>query len=247
MNDPVSPSNNAPRPSSGRTHQSGDAAHLGQEKRKLGMRGGPSRESQFIGYLVLALGIVAVISVLLMALSGGVDTNSPEPDPKITQALQNEMASSPQNNVSSPMPAATPELALKRQNGVKANDLNGGWKASIGDYVAVMQIDKGLFQIILAPATPGLPRIYTSGTFKMLDDIAILEPRSDWKAPKAAPNTNIQYERLTRGTFPMVVGFQKGAMIWQNVPVSEKRIYVPPRSPLLLDQGQDYIVWKSLD
>lgn len=205
-----------------------------------------SRESKFIGYLVLGLGVLAVISVLIFAFSGGNVDTSGETDQQVAESLQKDMAA-PAKMAKLKPAAPKPELVMPRQKGIDASDLTGSWKSSLGDYVAVMQMDKGAFQIILAPMNHDLPRMYSSGSFTMIDDIAVLTPRSDWKAPPPPPGQDVEYERLTRGEYSMIVGFKDGAMVWQNIPESEKRVSAPPRSPLLLDPALDYIVWKKLD
>lgn len=202
-----------------------------------------SPESRFIGYLVLGLGVLAVISVLILAFSGGPDISEDNPDPQVAQRLQTDMPKRSSGQAAAPKP----QLVMPRQKGVDMDDLEGSWMANIGPYVAVMQIGKGAYQIILARAEPEFPRIYSSGTISMIDDIAVMKPRSDWKAPATPAGSGISYERLTRGTYPMIAGFKDGAMIWQNVPQGETRTYVPPRSPLLLDRSRDYIVWKKQD
>lgn len=204
-----------------------------------------SRESKFIGYLVLGLGVLAVISVLVLAFSGGPDTSDAEIDPQVTAQLQNDIEGN-KAPVQQTTAKPKPELVMARQKGIDLSDLRGGWKSASGDYVLVMQMDKGAFQIILAPMDANLPRMYSSGSYTLLDDIVILKPRSDWKAPPAPQGSDIRYERLARGQYAMIVGFKDGAMIWQDVPQSEKRVSIA-RSPLLQDNSLNYIVWKKLD
>lgn len=198
-------------------------------------------QSQMVGYAVLGVGILAAISVLIMAFRGGVDTGGPEPDPQVTASLQQDI--SRQEQAVPATVAKESKLALKRQK-ISAGSLSGGWKALIGDYMAVLQMDNGAYQVILASADPVVPRLYSSGSYTMIDDIIVLSPRSDWKAPTPPAGSSIEYERLTRGDYAMVVGFQDGAMVWQSVPSSETRVSYS-RSPLLLEQGRDYIVWKK--
>ncbi len=238
MNDPANPASPPPRPKNGQARLRPNPA--GAPRRPISL----SHESRFIGYLVLGLGVIAVISVLILAFSGGVDTNEPLPDPTVTANLQSGLSKDAGKVAEA---GNTKALSMSRQKGIDAGDLAGGWQASIGDYVAVMQISKGLFQIIMAHPNAALPRLYSSGSYSMIDDIVVLQPRGDWKAPAVAPGSGIKYERLTRGQYPMIVGFKDGTMVWQNVPQGETRTYVPPRSPLLLNPDKDYIVWKKLD
>ncbi len=230
MNDPAQPSNPVRR----RAPDGGRRRRAVQEM---------SPESRFVGYLVLGLGVLAFISVLILAFAGP-DVSEEGPDPQVAGRLQTDMAS--QSRREEALDKA--QLVLPRQKGVDMGDLQGSWMANIGPYVAVMQIGKGAYQIILARGEPEFPRLYSSGTISMIDDIAVMQPRADWKAPAAPAGSGIRYERLTRGSYPMIAGFKDDAMIWQNVPQGvETRTYVPPRSPLLLDPSRDYIVWKRQD
>lgn len=198
-----------------------------------------------MGYLVLGLGILAVVTVLMLAFGGdSVDTNEPAPDAAVSANLQSGLSEN-MKGAQAPQQTAPAPLALARQKKVDIGDLDGGWKASIGPYVGVLQMEKGLFEVILARPEPELARLYSSGTYTIMDDIVVLKPRLDWKPPTAQPG--FRYERLTTGSYPMIVGFKNGAMVWQNVPQTEKRIYVPTRSPLLLDKTREYIVWKRAD
>lgn len=199
-----------------------------------------------MGYLVLGFGALALIAVLIIALSGpSLDTDEGLPDEKTAASLQ-ETIQQTGRAVGTPQPAqsVSPQLVLPRAKSVKESQIEGGWQSQIGDYVAVLQIQRGAFQIILASTDPARTRLYSSGTYRIIDDIVALEPRLDWKAPATQ---GAAYERLTTGSYPMIAGFKDGAMVWQNVPRGESRIYVPTRSPLLLDPQKNYIVWKRVD
>jgi len=201
-----------------------------------------SRESQFVGYLVLGLGVLSVITVIILAFSNrGVDTDEKAPDARITASLESGLS---KGMTSGAAKADNAQLAMARQSGIKAGDLQGGWKAAIGPYVGVLQMDKGVFQIIMARPEPEFSRLFSAGTYKLVDDLIVFTPQMDWKPAGAG---NVRYERLTAGQYPMIVGFKNGAMVWQNVPQSEKRVYVPSRSPLLSDTDKNYIVWKKTE
>lgn len=202
--------------------------------------------SRLIGYLILGVGILAVMGVLILALGrNNIVMDEREPDAKTAASLQQAMEMSPYTSGAGETANKEEQaLVLPRVKSIRDAQVQGGWQSMIGDYVAVLQIEKGAFQIILAPVRPDFPRLYSSGTYRILDDIIVLTPRLDWKAPSGQ---GIVYERLTTGSYPMIAGFQDGAMVWQNVPAGEERIYVPPRSPLLLESGKNYIVWKKVD
>lgn len=206
----------------------------------------PSRESRFIGYLILGFGAVALLSVIIIALSNPtLDTDEALPDEQTTARLQETIQQTGVSvpSVQAPAPSA-PQLVLPRAKSVKESQIAGGWQAQIGDYVAVLQMKDGAFQVILAHPNPARARLHSSGSYRLIDDIVALEPRLDWKAPVSQ---GVSYERLTTGSYPMIAGFKDGAMVWQNVPREDRRIYVPPRSPLLLDPQKNYIVWRRAD
>lgn len=233
-----------------RRPQETQASRTPSQKRAAGARKPMPRpmtpqQSQLVGYVVLGAGVLAVIGVLMLAFSGNAPTSVPEPSPQVAESLQEDISRQTLAPNKSAAPPAQPKLVLKRQK-VSAGSLTGGWKALIGDYIAVIQMDKGAYQVILAHADPVVPRLYSSGTYALMDDIITLSPRSDWKAPTPPAGSGIRYERLTRGDYSMIAGFKDGAMIWQNVPDDEKRLSAS-RSPLLLEQDDDYIVWKKAD
>jgi hypothetical protein len=241
MNEQTPPLQAPPR------RKDGQAARLQQRRgdHKKMPRPMTPQQSQMLGYAVLGVGVIAALSVLILAFrgfGGGGDVfNVPEPAPQVAEKLQEDISRQPRS--APPAPAQEPKLVIKRQK-INSGNVTGGWKALIGDYIAVIQMDKGAYQIILAPADPVVPRLYSSGTYSVLDDIITFRPRSDWKAPTPPAGVNIRYERLTRSDYSMIVGFKDGAMIWQNVPEDEKRISAY-RSPLLIEQDEDYIVWKK--
>jgi hypothetical protein len=200
-----------------------------------------SRESRFIGFLVLGFGALAVIAVLMMAFSG------PDAVP-LTQeqeVLSKELAAV--ESPSAPAQVAQQKPVLKRQKKISESDMQGGWQAVIGDYLTVLQIQKGAFQIIMALPDPQMPRKYFSGTYTILDDMIVMKPVFKWGEPKKPAGSTITYSRLTSSSIPMIVGFDRGNMVWQNVSQDETRIYVPLRSALLAGSDQDYIVWKKTD
>lgn len=206
----------------------------------------PTRESRFIGYVILGFGAVALLSMLIIALnSPSIDTDEALPDEQTTARLQ-ETIQQTQTPAPRAQPASSPaaQLVLPRVKSVNESQVAGGWQAQIGDYVAVLQMKGGAFQVILAHPDPARARLYSSGVYRLIDDIVALEPRLDWKAPVSQ---GVFYERLTTGSYPMIAGFKDGAMVWQNVPRDDRRIYAPPRSPLLLDPARNYIVWRKAD
>lgn len=138
------------------------------------------------------------------------------------------------------------ELNFKRQPGIRATDIVGSWQTQIGRYTAVLDVNKGAYQLILADPQDYSRRLYSSGTYSTIEDIFIFVPHLDWKPPLSPPGVEIEYDQLTSGKFPVIAAIQQGNMLWQNPPKSEKRIVVPYALSILIDGNQDYLVWQRL-
>ncbi len=177
-----------------------------------------SRESRFVGYLVLGFGVLAIIAVLIIALGG-----KKEETPVVA--------------------GAKPEA----QSLIAQSDMEGDWQAAIGKFTAVLQIRKNVYQIILAQPDPNAPRYYSSGTFKVVEDVMVLTPRIDWPPPASPAGKKIGYSILTQAPFPMIAVFKDGGMLWQNPPQSEKRVRAPLTSPIFKSERVDYVSWKKLN
>ncbi len=217
-----------------------------------------SRESRFIGYVVLGFGVLAVVTVLILAFSGGVNVNdAPVPEEADVKAIQSELATTApvQQAAADPQPArqaaplpkrTTGKLSFARQENVTAGDLVGSWQSMMGKYTAVIQMDGKVYQIILASPDPAASRIYSSGTYKILDDIVTFMPRTDWPEPSPGRGAKLKYDKLTRAPFSLLVAFQKGRMLMQNVPQSERRVVTTPYSALFMSEKIDYVVWQKI-
>ncbi len=243
--------------------------------RKIKPDYGSSKESRFVGYMVLGFGIVAVMSVLLIAANrfggnneqtGGqpvatpVAVMSPTPQtlvPPATPAapdLQNRVAKDLLGNLSSPFSQERgqykelpkDELYFKRQPDLDSAAIEGAWQAMISNSTAVLQLSKGTYQIVMADPAQYSYRQYSSGTYTVMEDLITLTPRNDWAPPSPPKGTDIVYASITSAPFPVMAGFKSGKMLWQNPPSSETRIYVPRMLPLLQDSAQGYIVWQPV-
>ncbi len=204
-----------------------------------------SKESKFIGFLVLGFGVLAIITVLILAFGGekevAVSYKKVEPVRNLAPELM-------PNKRAAAVKKATPkkdELLFKRNPDFDAAKMNGEWQAMIGKYTAVLQIDKNVYQVILATQDPMGTRVYSSGTFKVLEDLVMLMPRRDWPKPASA-SKDIKYRSMTSAQIPVVAFFDGEEMIWQNPPKSEKRVLSPYKSPLMMSQDQEAILWKRL-
>jgi len=76
--------------------------------------------------------------------------------------------------------------------------------------------------------------------------MVVLEPRLDWPPPKTPQGSGMRYDRLTAGSYPLIVGFKGRQMLWQPVPFTENRVYVPLRNPLFIDTDQRFIAWDKI-
>lgn len=218
-----------------------------------------SRESRFIGYVVLGFGVLAVATVLILAFSGGVDVkNAPVPQQEAVKAIQSDLASTPSPPATPSATQAAPreqakpvrrtagKLAFARQSDIPVSDMNGGWQSMIGKYTAVIQLDGKVYQIILASSDPAASRVYSSGTYQVVDDIITFTPRTDWPEPSNARGASLKYNKLTRSPFSLLVGFQQGRMLMQNVPSSEDRVLTTPYSAMFMNEKVDYVVWQKI-
>lgn len=257
------------KPSSQNPRQSSRGRRPTQKPPLLGL----SKESEFIGYIVLGFGVLAVIAVLLVAVNrfGGASKNvvtqnnvtgvaqtDPLPSsvkpvtPQNNQDLQNRVAQDLLGNMKENFSTEPIEIQKKdknqllfdRQPNIKPSDIEGSWQANVGKKTAVLQMVNGTYQIIIADPMEYSYRKYSSGNYTMIEDIILFQPRTDWPKPKPPPGTDVQYSQITMAKFPAIAAIQKGKMLWQNPPASEKRVYVPRGLAVAKDTANGLIVWQ---
>lgn len=214
-------------------------------------QGGPrppqSRESKFIGYLVLGFGIVAVVAVLLLAFMGGgaPDTNVRQPAPGQAAKIA---PLKPQELIQAPEPVPEPEYKspFKRQPNMDAAGLDGNWQGMIGQFTAVLQMNKGVYQIILATDDSYMPRYYSSGTYKVLEDMITFTPQNNWPPPVTRSGKG-NYQAITRAPFSLMSAFYEGKMLWANVPPTEERVRRYLEVPVFMSEDVAYVVWQRIE
>ena len=218
-----------------------------------------SRESRFVGYMVLGLGVVAVIAVLMIAASkfGGkqdaqplsqtpmsaqnnvVAPNQLVDDKNLQARVAQDLLSGMKPVTATPVkPVAKKELYFRREPDLNAPDIEGAWQTMISKSTAVLQMNGGTYQIVIADPKEYSRRLYSAGTYKVLEDIILLTPRLDWPAPQAPKGTDVNYAPITSAEFPVVAAIKSGKMLWQNPPSSETRIYVPRAMPCMPIPGR---------
>lgn len=244
-----------------------DRPRVKQAPQHKGMPATP--ESKFIGYVVLSFGILAVVAVFIVALnlrSGPAKQVATQNTQQVTQSdtvklpapespgsLQARVAKDLSANfipdpakTAPPPPEPVKELYFKRQPGIKPADVTGAWQTQIGRYTAVLEITASSYQLILADPTNYSSRFYSSGTYSVIEDLFTLTPHREWAAPKSPPGVTVSYISLTASPFPVMAAIQKGHMLWQNPPFTEKRVLVPNSMPIMIDGAQRYLVWQRL-
>ena len=226
-----------------------------------------SKESKFVGYVVLGFGLLAVLAVAVIALGGGdnaekVDTaTARDPAYNFGRPTQNPAPPAPTNlnaraaqdlaanlpPVQAPPPLrAKGELFFARQPKLDARAIEGTWQAVVGKYTAVLQIGAGRYQVVLANPYEYGYRLYSAGTYNKTEDILRLTPQNSWPVPNTPAGMPISYSKITTAPFPVIAAVDQGRMFWQNPPRSEKRVLVPNTLPLLVGEPQDYIAWQKL-
>lgn len=235
----------------------------------------PSAESRYIGYLVLGFGVLAVVAVAILALSGRKDAGTQNKtveaqaqiltqaqkaaaQPQIavekppmsanvaTRAAQDLMQDLNGQTLAAPREQAEDGLYFPRQPKVKRENLEGTWRGVVGRYAVALKMQGGTYQIILANPDEYSRRLYSSGEYKITEDIIEFSPRRDWPAPTPPVGTDVRYQNITSSPFPVIAAMDKGEMLWQAPPVSETRVLEMTRMPILLSEKQDFIVWQKL-
>ncbi|PZO87492.1 MAG: hypothetical protein DI626_03840 [Micavibrio aeruginosavorus] len=216
----------------------------------------PKQESRLLGYIVLGIGVAAVLAVAILAIRGRPEDGRTI-NAQTSQELQADLKpieeppkpTQPATTAPPPRPSAPvsqDKLYFKRQPSLSDQAILGTWQAGIGRFTAILQLQAGTYQIILAE--PALPkRIYSVGTYTKLEDLLVFTPRLDWADPSARGGAPVPYEILTRAPFPMMAAIVQGRMLWQNPPQSEERVLVPYKMPLTMGEDVDYIVWLKLN
>lgn len=208
--------------------------------------GPQSRESKFIGYIVLAFGVLAVVAVLMLAFMGRApNMDVPAPDVKKAEAISAKSTALIQ------APKVIPEkkeytLPFERQPGFDKASMDGNWQTMIGMFTSVLQMNQGVYQVILAGDDPYMPRYYSSGTYTVEEDIIKFEPNRKWPKPVTKSGGG-NYQTITRAPFNMMTAMYEGKMLWANIPPSEIRARRMAKPPLFMSEDVEYVVWTRIE
>lgn len=231
-----------------------------------------SAESRFVGYLVLGFGVLAVLAVVLLAMSARKpQSNATDTQPTASaEVLLKQKIRDKGDPVPPPAPTAltqkaaqglfedmgkpgdlkpklekTPSLFFKRQPGLEASSVEGSWEGVIGHFAAALLMKGGTYQLIMANPDQYGFRNYSIGTYAMTEDLIVMQPRMDWPPPAAPRGVDITYKNITVSSFPVLVGIIDGKMYWQAPPPEERRVRDIGKLPIMLSEDQDFIVWRK--
>lgn len=218
--------------------------------------------SNRVGLIVLGLGVAAVIGTIFLALhvrgqQGGAADKQPTAEAMAEQEKQ-DMAQSLQSMKSAPA-AETPKdfeldpgVSTDRQKKIKEKEIVGLWQARVDGGKAVLQIENGIYRVIVSFENKNLERRYSNGVYKMVGDLLILTPRTDWGPPqdKSRPEDTSNYRTLTVSDFPVLVSRQKNKLVWMNAKNAEgvpADVYIPNINPFLSMTRSGVAVWEPLE
>ncbi len=205
-----------------------------------------SREAKFIGYIVLGFGLVAVVAVLLLAYAGrSPDTDVVVPDAKRAEAIGGKSTALIQAPKVIPQKTAY-KLPFKRQPDFDKSSMDGNWQTMIGMFTSVLQMNQGVYQVILAGDDPYMPRYYSSGTYTVEEDIIKFEPQRSWPKPMTKSGGG-NYQIITTAPFNMMTSMYDGKMLWANIPPDEIRAIRIAEPPIFLSENIEYVVWTRIE
>lgn len=220
-------------------------------------RGQGLLDQNLVGYIVLGVGVLAVLGVVALAIY----TRSASDEQTLVEArakqerdakeagLIDQMKESVLNAPkAAPPPQEKPrESYFNRQPDIQLAEIKGAWKANMGDYVAFLDLQDDVYQIVIVNTKTPVKRVYSRGVYTLYQDILLFIPRTNWPPPAPpAGDPSVFYEQLIQSEFPLLVAMQKGNMLWQNPPQSEKRVSAPRRSPVFMTNDIRYVVWRRM-
>jgi len=196
-----------------------------------------TNKSNVIGVVVLSLGILVLLLVSYFAYQ-----KFYEPVDKIAQSDIDAFRQGGGERGVNRAAGEKPANKYKKQKSISERQIRETWEAPLINGRGLLEIGKGKYRFIIIPTDRSQSRYYSKGSYKLEDNLIILEPNLLWPAPDSS---EYKYTLLTRSTMPVMASKHKGKLVWQ-VPTGDVSIYVPPYHPIL-DRAKDKIVvWSVL-
>lgn len=201
-----------------------------------------------VGYVVLAFGLGAFLFVFSLGIGKWYGVG-PFSSLKKRVGTRAELAAFQDLAAPSALSQSREQEAFvpPRDRDLDPARIEGQWQAEIGEYLGLLSVKGGGYQILLAPIDPSSARIYSSGTYTFKEGLLVLSPRLDWPAPHPpSAQQEIPYRNLTLSSFPFLVIMDGSAMLWSNPLPDEPAIYVPQKNPLFLTTNLQTLSWTKV-
>lgn len=186
----------------------------GVKKRK------PSRQDQWIGYVSLGLGLLAVLGVGWLAYS--------RYSPPLTPS------------------SVTEERAVVKEGPARklsAAKVEGVWETAFLDYNCTLDLrDDGTFRILATRTVSALPRYYARGHYTLDGAFIILTPDKAMGTPEAE-DPDHKYRPLALRAYAVELRLKDNRQMWFPGPVDENFPNRNPSYPLIQFSGNDSLVW----
>ncbi|MGZ9107241.1 MAG: hypothetical protein ACXW4B_00265 [Micavibrio sp.] len=172
-----------------------------------------------IGYVVLGLGVLAILGVGWLAVS----------------------RYSPQIPVTG---NAGKQVIAKEGPARKLTEskVEGDWQTSFLDYDCLFQLRDGVYQILAARTGPGVPYYYSRGTYTLDGAFMTLMPDKAMGSP-ATEDPAHKYLPLGHRAFTVELRLKGDQQMWFPGPVDENFPNRNPAHPLIQFSGGDSLVW----
>ena len=198
-------------------------------------------KSNIIGLGVLGLGLLAIIWVGSMAYNSFFGVPSTEEASKRQGNSSRKISGVP--NRAAGERAQAPIKTYKRQDSIALRDMAGTWQAKLSKGIALLEIRKSSYRLIVITDKTSLNRSYSNGTIEIDGDIVVLRPNLKLGPPKS--KQPYRYRILTRGSIPVAAGKHQGKLVFQSPP-DDADIYIPSYNPILSRGLGNIVVWELL-
>lgn len=202
-------------------------------------------KENIVGVAILAFGVLAIVVVAALAYQrfGGDEEAAVVQRQAVSQEEIRDFKQVEKKQPKRAEKKKEPKKPrFKRQTSISERDITGAWDGFIDDGRVLLQMQEGVYKMVIIKDNRASPRRYSNGTYTLEKDILVLTPNLDWGPPKSQ---RYAYRVLTRGSMPVMVSKYKGKMVWQ-VPGEDADIYVPNYHPILSQVKDKIAVWGTL-